>query len=177
MEKDYKSLYEKALAKNRKMKGKIAELKDTIEELRAERLSCDIEYLKGELFGKTIDLVSIGGQKYVRAEVWTTDSKYDGHIIGTSEPRKYMIFLRCDDILQPIPSWCEEMDLNFVVARGNEPRVVLNPPEGQPIHLLIDGDLWAWEAWHEELVSNLQLEHDRYYLNKCRMSALCYGPV
>lgn len=173
-EKNYKNLYEKALEKNKKLKEKVTRLNNIIYDLQMERLSCDIEFIKGELFGRKLYFCRIEGKKYVKVELWTTDSGYNGHLTGLEEPKKYIVFLRCDNEKHPVPSWCEDLDLNFVISQSNMPRVVLNPDKGQPIHILIHGDVWAWEDWHEELVSDLQLEHDKHYLSKCEKSASEY---
>lgn len=176
-EKDYKDLYEKSLEKNQHLKKQVTKLKEEIADMLTERLSCDVEPLKGELFGRTLSLVRIEGQLYVKAELWTTESKYDGRIIGTEEPQTHTVFFRCDSKRKPIPAWCEEMDLNFVITQNNEPQFILNPSEGHPVHLLIRGDLWAWEGWDENKVSPLQVEHDNYYLKKCAESASMYTSV
>lgn len=173
-EKNYKKLYENTLEKNKKLKEKVTRLNNVIHDLQIERFSCDIEFIKGELFGRKVHFCRIEGKKYVKVELWTTDSGYNGHLIGLDKPKAYIAFLRCDDEAHPIPSWCEDLDLNFVITQENLPRVVLNPEKGQPVHILIHGDVCAWEGWHEELVSNLQLEHDKYYLGKCEKSALEY---
>lgn len=176
-EKDFKKLYEKALEKNKKLKNQVSDLQERLAALRAERASCDVEPLKGELFGRTLSLVRIKGQPYVRAELWTTERAYDGHIIGTEKPPTHTVFFRCDSKRHPIPYWCSEVDLDFVITQENSPEFVLNPAEGHPIHLLIRGSLSAWEAWDEENVSPRQLEHDNYYLRKCAESAARFSPV
>ena len=176
-EKDYKSLYEKSLEKNRKLKKQVERLKNMVDDLRAEQLSCDIEPLKGELFGRKIAIVRIEGKEYVRAELWTTEHRYDGHLIGTKMPKTHTVFFRCDNERYPIPYFCREMDLDFVITQGNSPKFVLNPPEGHPVHLLIHGDVWVWESWNEEMTSTPQIEHDNYYLNKCAKSASEFVPV
>ena len=56
--------------------------------------------------------------------------------------------------------------IHFVITRANNPRFVLNPPEGQPKHLLITGQVQPWEGWHDDSVSPLQLEHDMNYLRQ-----------
>lgn len=173
-EKDYKKLYENALEKNRKLKSRAKKLYTLIEELREERLSCDVEPMKGELFGRTLNLVCIEGQPYVRAELWAT---YNENVEDSECPEHYTAFLRTDDDSHPIPSWCQDMDLAFVIARKNEPRFMLNPQKGHPLHIVISDDLWAWESWNEDYVSALQIEHDTYYLKKCAISASTFAPV
>lgn len=81
-EKDYKALYERSLVTRRKQKEQIARLQDTVARLEAERLSCDTEPLKGELFGDAGKIVRVEGWLYVKLKVWTTDSGYAGHIVG-----------------------------------------------------------------------------------------------
>lgn len=175
-EKNYKELYEKSLEKNRNLKKQVSNLKEKIEELQAERFYCDVEPLKGELFGKSLSIVQIEGQTYAKVELWTTESHYQGHLIGTKQPETETVFLRCDNPKRPVPYWIEDMDLNFVIKHENNARFVLNPEEGQPLHLLIHGDVRAWEGWNEDLVSELQIEHDHYYLKKCSADAARYVP-
>lgn len=176
-EKDYKALYKKALEKNRKLQKRVDELTDIIVQMSINRLSCDVEPLKGELFGRTLSFAAIDGIQYVKAMLWTTERAYAGHLRGTEMPQFYTVFFRCDNDRRPIPYWCRTMDLDFVITQENSPQFVLNPAEGQPKHLLICGDLHAWEGWTEESVSPLQIEHDNYYLAKCAESASCYMQV
>ena len=37
--------------------------------------------------------------------------------------------------------------------------------------MLITGNVGPWEGWDEDFVSELQLEHDQYYLEKLAESA------
>ena len=50
------------MAKQKKLKVQVDKLKDRIRQLEAERFSCDIELLKGELFGGDWKIVRIAGQ-------------------------------------------------------------------------------------------------------------------
>lgn len=178
-EKDYKDLYEKSLVVRRKQKEQISRLQDRLENLKEERLSCDVEPLKGELFGDAGRVVRVEGQLYVKLQVWTTESNYAGHIIGSGMPsRKYEIFLRSANFKRPIPHWFwSGMGLDCVIARGNQARFIMNPVGQQPKHLLIIGHIGSWESWNEDFVSDLQLEHDRYYLEKLAESASMYVRV
>ena len=172
-EKDYKALYEKSLVTRRQQKERIARLQDTVARLEVERLSCDTEPLKGELFGGEWEIVRIEGQLYVKAPLWTVDNGYSGHLVGTPAPKKvFEVFLRRDNVRKPISYWFWTMSgLHFVITRGNYARFILNPPKGQPKHLLLDGDVFAWEGWAESATNELQLEHDQYYLEKLAESA------
>lgn len=172
-EKDYKALYERSLVTRRKQKEQIARLQDTVARLEAERLSCDTEPLKGELFGDAGKIVRVEGRLYVKLTVWTTDSNYAGHIAGSgATSQEFDIFLRSDKFKRPIPYWFYSgIGLDCVISRGNYARFILNPPEGQPKHLLITGNVGPWEGWDEDFVSELQLEHDQYYLEKLAESA------
>ena len=167
-EKDYKALYEKSLAKQKKLKVQVNKLKDLIQQLESERFSCDIEPLKGELFGGDWEIVRIDGQLYVRVSLWTVDTGYDGHLVNTPPvSEKFEVFLRRDDDRKPVPYWFySESGIHFVITRANNPRFILNPPDGQPKHLLITGQVQPWEGWYDDSVSPLQLEHDTYYLRQ-----------
>ena len=153
-EKEYKELYDKSLERE-------------IEDLNKERLSCDEEPLKGELFGRTLSIDYFGSQRYAKVELWTTERGYDGNIDGTSELGAEIIFLRCDNQRRPIPHGIAFSGLNFVIRQKNNARFILNPKPGHPPHLLITGDVWIWEGWSEDLISEKQVEHDRYYLRQC----------
>lgn len=167
-EKDYKALYEKSLAKQKKLKVQVDKLKDRIQQLESERFSCDIEPLKGELFGGDWEIVRIDGPLYVRVSLWTVDTGYDGHLVNTPQvSEKFEVFLRRDDDRKPVPYWFySESGIHFVITRANNPRFILNPSEGQPKHLLITGQVQPWEGWYDDSVSPLQLEHDTYYLRQ-----------
>lgn len=42
---------------------------------------------------------------------------------------------------------------------------------------MITGYVGPWEGWNEDFVSELQLEHDQYYLEKLAESAAMYVRV
>ena len=171
---DYKNLYENILKKNSRLKKKVSNLQGEIEKLKEERLSCDIEPLKGELIGRPLLFGRVNDQRYALVEVWATEPRPNGFEGTPEKPEMEKVFLRCDNPRKPIPGWIRVTDLEFVIKQKNNARFILNPKEGQPLHILISGDVFAWEGYDENLVSDLQVEHDKYYLRKCAEDAAMY---
>lgn len=130
---------------------------------------------KGEIFGEYLGDVRIGKERYAVADVWLTDSGFNGHITGTPEPVKYRVLLQKDHRQRPIPSYFNGIMPNFVIAKRNNPRIVIIKDRvDQPIHIRFDYEPTWWESFAESKVSDSQLEYDSALLKICEKSCALF---
>lgn len=149
MEKDYKAMYYEEHVKCIELKHKVRSLESWVERYK----NCEIEFIKGKLFGHTIDIVTVNRQRYALVELWIADAD--------DESERYRAFLRTTDAKHPVPDWCRCTDTGFIIAGHNQPVLILNPGAGQPVHLRVvdndvlcvaaDADGSPWQVIHDML--------------------------